>query len=373
MENEKKRTRVWKLLLVNGAFLFAGVVALELIFGSWVRPHHLAHLNIPRDCTIRYDASTIYGATEPVVYTRDRWGLRGHYESTGDIDIITMGGSATDQRYIPDGQTWQDVIAREFAAEGKKVTVVNAGIDGQSTYGHLKNLDWWFPAIPGLKVKYVLYYIGSNDIYKGGDSDFDALVYENQPKWKGKIKDCSAVYHVIRTVTASYQAMHVRKLSHRYTDLNAWQWTTDAYVADPESLVAERLDRYRRAVAMLAEKTRAMGAVPIFVGQSLSVYRPRPDGTMEGKVNSEDYDGATVNGLDLYHILRIFWRVTREECEKSGGVFIDAGNEMVWQPGDFYDTTHNTPQGCERLGKYLHAKLAGLPLGDQGKSEVSRP
>jgi len=29
-------------LLVNGAFLFAASVALELIFGQLVRPHHLA-------------------------------------------------------------------------------------------------------------------------------------------------------------------------------------------------------------------------------------------------------------------------------------------------------------------------------------------
>jgi hypothetical protein len=58
-----------------------------------------------------------------------------------------------------------------------------------------------------------------------------------------------------------------------------------------------------------------------------------------------------------------------EECAKAGGICIDAGNEIAWQPGDFYDNVHNTPQGAERLGKYLHSRLENLPIGSH---EVAR-
>ena len=68
-----------------------------------------------------------------------------------------MGGSTTDQRYITDGQTGQDVFQQEFAITGKNIVVANAGIDGQSSFGYIKNFDYWFPNILSLKSKYVLF------------------------------------------------------------------------------------------------------------------------------------------------------------------------------------------------------------------------
>jgi len=99
------------------------------------------------------------------------------------------------------------------------------------------------------------------------------------------------------------------------------------------------------------------------VTQSLSAYRFRPDGTVEGRKREEMYDNTLINGVDLYYIMHAFWAVTMEECAKANGVCVDAGNDIRWQPGDFYDIIHNTPQGADRLGKYIHTKLAGLPIG----------
>ena len=41
--------------------------------------------------------------------------------------------------------------------------VVNAGIDGQSTIGHIWNFQDWFPKIENLKTKYFIFYIGLNE------------------------------------------------------------------------------------------------------------------------------------------------------------------------------------------------------------------
>ena len=339
------------------------LVVLELVFGDWWHPNEIHHLNLVRDCVQRYEASSLYDGAGVVKYTRDKWGFRGAYPSLDNIDIITLGGSATDQRYITDGSTWQDVIAREFAAEGRKVSVVNAGVDGQSTFGHIKDLDGWFPAVPKLKIRYVLFYIGGNDMFKDIDSDFDDLVNHKRPTWKSKFKDRSAIYNALRMLRGMYEAGHVHRLTHRRVDFASWTWTQQPLVADHEALVAWRLERYRKAIEMLVEKVHAIGAIPIFVGQSLSLYRRRPDGQIEGRTAQETYGDQQINGMDFYEIMRLFWQTTMEECAKANGVCIDAGNEIVFQPGDFYDAIHNTPQGAERLGKYLHAKLADLPLG----------
>ena len=123
----------------------------------------------------------------------NEWGLRGHYPALDDIDIVTLGGSATDQRYITDGSTWQDVIVREFEKEGRRVSVVNAGVDGQSTYGHIKDFEWWFPTLPDFKPRYVLFYVAGNDIFKEPGGDFDDLVNDVKPNWKTHIRERSAM------------------------------------------------------------------------------------------------------------------------------------------------------------------------------------
>ena len=183
------RPKILRLVLVNVALLAVALVILELAFGSWVRPNRINRLNLVRDRTMRYDASALYPAPNSVTYTRDAFGFRGSYDSPGEIDILTIGGSATDQRFITDGATWQDVIAREFAAEGKRVSVVNAGVDGQSTYGHIKDFEWWFPNVPGLKAKYVLFYIGANDVFKDTGSDYDDLVRDKRTTWKTRSEE----------------------------------------------------------------------------------------------------------------------------------------------------------------------------------------
>ena len=360
------RTRKATFLRIAGfnvILVLSGLLILELIFGSWFHPDPIKRLNLVRDCEKHYDATLLYAGADGVVYTRDKWGLRGKYPALDAIDIVTLGGSATDQRYITDGSTWQDVIVREFQREKRNVSVVNAGVDGQSTHGHIKDFDWWFPTLPGFKPRYVLFYIASNDIFKGNNSDFDALVDNKPPDWKDHVRERSAIYRLASTAEAVYEARHVHKISHRREPFGAWEWTTTPLVRNHHALVEEQLERYRKAVRLLAVRTRALGAEPIFVTQSLSLYRVRPDGRVEGRKQPELYEKSMINGVDYYYIMREFWAVMMDECENSGGVCIDAGNEVPWQEGDFYDSVHNTPQGAKRLGMYLYSRLQSLPIG----------
>jgi hypothetical protein len=358
----KSRSRILPLLLVNLGIAAVCVIVLELIFGNWFHPNLTDRLNLVRDTQRRYDASALYDGAGDIIYTRDQWALRGDYPSLDDIDILTMGGSATDQRYITDGATWQDVIIREFAAEGRKVSVVNAGVDGQSTYGHIRDFDWWFPTIPEFKPRYVLFYIGGNDMFKGADSDFDDLVNEEPPNWKHFIRERSVFFRMAQTGVGIWRARHVHKISHHKEPFGSWTWTTQPLVKDHYKLAERSLERYRKALDLLAKKTRAIGAEPIFVSQSLSLYRFRPDGTLEGKADQDVYDRTLLNGVDYYYVMREFWKVTMDECAKSSGFCIDAANEIRWEPGDFYDSIHNTPQGAERLGKFLYSRLRELPI-----------
>ena len=147
------------------------IVVLELIFGSWFTEEHALHqFTRIRDRVILAENPLSTG--KPTVrYSRDKYGLRGLDGDVSEIDILTVGGSTTDQRMVDDDETFQEVLEDLFAEDGIDVEVVNAGIDGQSTYGHIQNFSSWFDNINGIQAQYILYYVGINDLLKLEASD----------------------------------------------------------------------------------------------------------------------------------------------------------------------------------------------------------
>jgi len=149
-----------------------GILLIELFFGGWFNNNNqLSNLGIIRDVKFEYDVSHLYDTDNPTInYSRDTYGLRGisTFEEPSTIDILTVGGSTTDQRYLDDSKTWQEVLERELAKETPEdpMLVSNAGVDGQSTYGHLKSFELWFSKIEKLQPKMILFYVGINDFYK---------------------------------------------------------------------------------------------------------------------------------------------------------------------------------------------------------------
>lgn len=151
---------IWSVALL--LVLAATELFLRMTSGGW---DNTLRLNLIRSGTYNYPVSDFYKWPTPTVrYVRDRYGLRDDCASPAAIDILTVGGSTTDQRYLAQQSTYQAVMERELTrAAGRKVCVSNAGVDGHSTYGHLVAFHDWFPLIPGLKPKFFVFYIGVND------------------------------------------------------------------------------------------------------------------------------------------------------------------------------------------------------------------
>ena len=65
------------------------------------------------------------------------------------------------------------------------IDVVNAGIDGQSTHGHIWNFKFWFNKIPSLKTKYIIFYIGINEkpIPNKYDNSYSKLNFIQKSKY----------------------------------------------------------------------------------------------------------------------------------------------------------------------------------------------
>jgi hypothetical protein len=82
-----------RVVAINLAILVAGLLVLELVFGSWVFGPSWGTMNIPRDTRRVFDVSNLYGGPKDAIYSRDRWGLRGAYADPGAIDILTSSSS----------------------------------------------------------------------------------------------------------------------------------------------------------------------------------------------------------------------------------------------------------------------------------------
>ena len=366
----KRLKRILALIVVNVTILALGFVMIEIAFGGWLNPGKLNRLNLLRDCVFQYDSSSLYKDPNPIIrYSRDKYGLRGSHRTPDRIDILTVGGSTTDQRYIRDGETWQDVLQDCFRRSGKAVVVANAGVDGQSTYGHIKDFEWWFPYIPDLKPKYILYYVGLNDFYKEAGSGWDSILEDSHATGiKRQLQENSALWHMVRTLHGAYAAMVVLKISNRSVNFAKVQWTREPLQRD-YSFMAARLAEYANRLRKLADLTRDFGAQPVFVTQPSRQYRITAEG-IEGRSGVASYDHHEYNGVDYYYMMRRLDSVTHSIADEKRAFFVDLAGYNGWRNADFYDFAHMTPAGAKTVGTLLFESLKNfVPSAGAGRGE----
>ena len=359
--------KILAVLAVNVLLLATGVVAAEFFFGGWLDARKLNRLNLLKDRVYKHDVSALYGSDRPLItYTRDHHGLRGAFGSPDRIRILTVGGSTTDQRHIRDGETWQDALQRSFSKAGLNVGVANAGVDGQSSFGHIANFKWWFPDIPGLAPEFILYYVGLNDYHKDAADRFDRYVADGgNPSIGERIRDNSAVWHLLKTLQGTYKAMVVQKIGHTRVRFDQVKWVREPLQQNYD-FMAPRLDAYAERLRMLADLTRQAGAVPIFVTQPSRHYRFGPGG-IEGQADVNSYDGRQMNGVDFRNGMRKLDGVMKSVAAEKGALFVDLAGRTDWADADFYDFVHMTPQGAEKVGLLLYAALKDRVAPQRGR------
>jgi lysophospholipase L1-like esterase len=349
-----------KVIAVNAGLILAVVVAAELIFGSWLFGPSYGDLNLPRNTVRQFDVSRMYPGGTVAVYRRDKHGLRGQYLDLSRIDILTIGGSTTNELYISEGETWPDRLAENFLRAGRPLTVVNAGVDGQSTIGMIHNFEAWFPLVPNLKARYVLAYVGINDLGLGaagarvGGTKFDRMTSpETTRRWRHYIMNNSAFYGLFRRVRGMVQA-RVARVNHQIVDYSAIEWRENDGTGPFPTVQAEmapQLAAYRARLKALVKRIRAFGATPILVTQHKGSYR-----RAGGKILFAELGGLT-SGPGDYATLALFNRETLAACREMGAICVDLGGEIEFRPGDFYDHAHTTPLGSKRVADFLYERL----------------
>lgn len=352
---------ILRVVAVNLGLVVGGLLVAELVFGDWFEEGGLGALRVPRNVHLTHEGEDQQGSTS--TYHRDRYGLRGRYKSPAHIDILAIGGSTTNELYVGDGQTWTDGLAANFRNVGRAISVVNAGVDGHSTVGHLESFDRWFPRIPGLKARYILVYAGINDIHLelSDNARYDRLRSngDGQAFWNAVrryIRDSSALYSAYRSLLGLLRAKR-GGLIHRQVD---WEQVTWVEHPEPRSIppLSETLEGLRAGfgerLGMIIERTRGVGAEPIIVTQHRAGYRRSGGRLLAAK--GDRWSGE----LAEYLVQAAFNRRALEVCRAKAAICLDLAEEVEFQVGDFHDYVHTSPRGSRRIADYLFVKLESL-------------
>ena len=347
-------TRALRILGINILVLLAGLLAIELTLGNWLFGPDFRALNLPRNTTRVFDVEKLYAGGGRITYTRDEHGFRGPYPDVSGIDILTMGGSTTNQLYVDDAKTWQAVMRRLFADAGMDVSVVNAAVDGQSTRGHIAVFDRWFPNVPRLSARYVLVYAGINDMALKNAEQYDDMASPDiGRRFKDMLRNKSALYDAYKIVLGMFAAQRAQVV-HGSWSMGDVEWKTwkplDEVAVDAPDL-AELTKAYARRLVTLDERIRGFGAQPIFVTQPAAPYRVR-DGWIMAPTRA---DGAI--DMSFVRKLAVFNRTTMRTCRELKAICIDLANDVDFGKTDFYDLVHNTDTGAAKVGRYLFEKL----------------
>ena len=341
-----------KVVVVNLMFIGLGIIVVELIFGSWFGYTFDPRLRVRQDAELALDTNSLYPSTKPTIYRRDRWGLRGEIPSPDRVAIVTIGGSTTDQLYLSEGDTWQDRFAAA-ADPGRHLIVANAGLDGQSTVGHIAAIEGWLTRIPALRPKFVLIYAGINDVVVETRVDRDGVAADEPVHRLRQILEQRSA--IVGLVQATLGAIEARRghLTHGTTVLDEAHalWAPIPDLAVLRAATSQRLAAYADRLATLDRLVRAWGAEPIFVTQPHAFRRLSATGAPLGLL-------LTNGRMDLFMLkLGLYNEQTLATCHHVEAICLDLAGELSFGPGDFYDIIHYTPAGAARIGKYLAMKL----------------
>ena len=361
-----------RVLGINLGILAGLLVVLELLFGTWFSDVHALHqFTKPRD--LRIERPNPLSETPPViVYTRDVNGFRGLTGPVSEIDLLTVGGSTTDQRFLDDNATFQAVLRAMFAEGGRMVSVANAGIDGQTTFGHLENFPSWFSLVDGLHPRYVLFYVGINDALIVAEKGAYDVIEASSPRLRAQlyIREKSAFYQIYLIAKRAFFTPHV---AHRFDKINfatgdglvrRGRLSEDA-LKSPD--VSSALTALETRIAALAARAKSLGAEPVFVTQRSTAWT-RAGGDLFGVADVAPgfHRGlvarfGALSGIDIYRIERAVADAVLRGCRTSGGHCFDLMAEVDFDLDvDFYDEIHTTADGSARIARFLYQKLSGL-------------
>lgn len=297
---------------------------------------------------------------DPITHhTKNSLGFRGPdppADLSRRLSVVTIGGSTTECLFLSDGKTWTDAMARALERTFPDIWVNNAGLDGQSTYGHLVLLRDFVDA---LRPRVAVFLIGVNDIGLAAGNPYDtALTPPSSPVRSAAvfIRDHSELAALAQNLVRVARARE-EGFGHGQVDLATIprlehnEALTQATIAK----FSAQLPAFASRVSALVDECRTHGIEPILVTQP-ALYGDGVDPSTGVELSTLQVKGAA-NGRLWWRIQELYNDVTRTTARERDVVLVDAARELPKDSRLFYDFIHFTNEGAERLGDLVAARI----------------
>jgi lysophospholipase L1-like esterase len=355
--------------LKNVLALFLGIVLALIMLEGLIRIFepiefrvrgNKLQLQVSRKWVVR--APGVPGLDE-VIYHQTNWlGFRGENPPKNFADyltIMTVGGSTTHCRNISEGKTWTALLGEKLKKSFPKLWINNAGIDGQTTFGHLILME---DIIVELRPKVVLFLVGANDQHceASNTADLRFLRTKNNSCLGGLINSLvarSEVHYYLINFLRYYQARKWGLLHHPVdlTKTNRKEVTEKQIEAAKEEHRKKYLESYARRLTKLVEISRENNIEPILLTQPYLLGQGLDDRT---GVDLATVDaGSSGNGKMAWEILELYNDVVRQVGQDHQTLIIDLARELPKSSRNFYDFFHYTNEGSAEIANIIYQHL----------------
>ena len=357
-----------KIFLVNILIFIIGLFSTEIIFGKWFseNKYYCSYVLCKKNYKFKHEIfSSEYNGT----YSKNSDGLRGNFDNNLNIRVLVLGGSTTDQRYLSDNDTWPNQLQKYFEKINKNFKVANAGIDGQSTIGHIWNFKNWFKNIENLKPKIIIFYIGINDLLprKRSHYDFAKIKFKfNKVYFKQLIKNNSAIYYLSNTI---YSNLFDRK---KISKFNKNIFISNIEYGILPSISTANLELYEEKylkkivnlrLNILFNETQKYNAIPLFITQGTKRWIKKnnlyyglssENKKIEVKIDNKIFN---INSADLGILEEKFSNNIINFCNEKKIFCIDGFNSFNLKKNDTYDLMHLNDLGSKKIAKIIFEKI----------------
>jgi lysophospholipase L1-like esterase len=301
---------------------------------------------------------------DPVIHHRTNWlGFRGENPPrnfAAYLTIMTVGGSTTHCRNISEGKTWTDLLGKKLEKSYPKLWINNAGIDGQTTFGHLILME---DMIVPLKPKVVLFLVGANDQrYEASQKHDLRFLRKESNSHIGRFIDSllarSEVYHYGINLMRYYNAQRWGLLHHPVdlTKIKPRDVPEQQIEAAKEEHRQRYLQPYASRLVRLIELSRENHIEPVLITQPYLLGQGKDDRTGVDLATAEDM-GAGGNGKLGWEILELYNDVVRQVGRDHQVFTIDLARELPKSSRNFYDYYHFTNEGSAEVANIIYQHL----------------
>ena len=330
------------------AFVLMELFLRALNINSWENIAREAH--ILRNIEIKSDISKLYSSEEKFAdYSLNEFGLRDNCKNTQEIEILTIGGSTPAQKNVPFKYTYQSVLEKRLKEHYEGFgCVTNAGIDGHSTWGHLYSFKNWFSLIPDLRPKFVLLYIGINDVdlrTTNTPNSFDKSRLNSFNNYLKNFETIKSLLPIVRYFHQKFLNSEPQFARHIRSENSA-----DKYIVPFLNYQTKKLSKlssaaFKLRMIRILRYIEDLNSIPICVTQP-HMYVMEKNGWEYGQPNivSEGF-----SGLDFDFFIKEINSIILELCGENTLNLYDHDFQSI----HFYDGIHTTDKGSIEVGEEM--------------------